>query len=275
MTPRVRLPRAIRSALSPRAHTRPLTTPGPARAALAQTQIASSSSRSETRLEAAAAYATPSTPNTDYTYRPPASTSTKDAHLSGPLRFATSTRSDDEDLKAHFDRPTHASSSSSASSTSFSHSSPSGLFLYPPVSSPRDLPRLTDRTLIHAQRIVDRINSSKSDPTGRELRLVVKNLDRLSDLLCGVIDMCELIRNVHPEEKWVLESERAYERLCSFMNGLNTDTRLYEVSGCYSQPRLCYHEPLQTAPLTRLRLYWPHCSIPTLHHCPHRKSKLP
>jgi len=58
----------------------------------------------------------------------------------------------------------------------------------------------------------------------------VKNLDRLSDLLCGVIDLCELVRNVHPEEEWVEESEKAYERLCSFMNGLNTDTGLYKVS---------------------------------------------
>jgi len=58
----------------------------------------------------------------------------------------------------------------------------------------------------------------------------VKNLDRLSDLLCGVIDMCELVRNVHPDESWVIEAERAYERLCSFMNGLNTDQGLYKVS---------------------------------------------
>ena len=60
--------------------------------------------------------------------------------------------------------------------------------------------------------------------------MVVKNLDRLSDVLCGVIDMCELVRNVHPDELWVMESEKAYERLCSFMNGLNTDQGLYRVS---------------------------------------------
>jgi intermediate peptidase len=59
---------------------------------------------------------------------------------------------------------------------------------------------------------------------------VVKNLDRLSDLLCGVIDLCELVRNVHPDEAWVSESDSTYERLCSFMNELNTDTGLYKVS---------------------------------------------
>lgn len=59
--------------------------------------------------------------------------------------------------------------------------------------------------------------------------MVVKNLDRLSDLLCGVIDMCELVRNVHTDQFWIRESDAAYERLCSFMNELNTDQRLYKV----------------------------------------------
>jgi intermediate peptidase len=77
---------------------------------------------------------------------------------------------------------------------------------------------------------VQRIIDAPLDPTGKELRLVVKNLDRLSDVLCGVIDMCELVRNVHPEEEWVAQSDLAYERLCSFMNELNTDRGLYEVS---------------------------------------------
>lgn len=77
---------------------------------------------------------------------------------------------------------------------------------------------------------MDRICAAKDDSTGKELRLVVKNLDRLSDVLCGVIDMCELVRNVHPEEEWVVECDKSYERLCSFMNGLNTHTGLYEVS---------------------------------------------
>lgn len=75
---------------------------------------------------------------------------------------------------------------------------------------------------------MDRICNSPSDPA--ELRKVVKNLDRLSDVLCGVIDMCELVRSVHPDQRWVAECDLAYERLCSFMNGLNTDRGLYEVS---------------------------------------------
>ena len=77
---------------------------------------------------------------------------------------------------------------------------------------------------------MDRICLAKDDPSGRELRLVVKNLDRLSDLLCGVIDLCELVRNVHPDDQWITACERSYDRLCSYMNGLNTHVGLYEVS---------------------------------------------
>ncbi|KAK4688643.1 hypothetical protein P7C73_g1446, partial [Tremellales sp. Uapishka_1] len=141
-----------------------------------------------------------------------------------PLILPSSSTATDDLLKHHFDSP----SPSTSTSTSSFLSSPAGLFLLPALSSPAALPLLTSRTLIHGQKIVDRICSSVNDPTGKELRLVVKNLDRLSDLLCGVIDLCELVRNVHPDEEWVSEAETAYERLCSFMNGLNTDRGLFE-----------------------------------------------
>ncbi|KIR96819.1 mitochondrial intermediate peptidase 2 [Cryptococcus deuterogattii 2001/935-1] len=88
--------------------------------------------------------------------------------------------------------------------------------------------RLTDRTLIQASAIVQRIVVAPQDPTGRELRLVVKNLDRLSDILCAVIDMCELVRNVHPDQDWVDQSDRTHQILCSFMNELNATRGLYE-----------------------------------------------
>ena len=134
--------------------------------------------------------------------------------------FHSDSRSDDALLKAHFDQP--------AASTS-AQLPPAGLFLYPPLDRPGALRLLTDRTLIHSQALVRRICSARDDPSGRELRLVVKNLDRLSDILCGVIDMCELVRNAHPDPAWVAESDLAYERLCSYMNELNINRGLYEV----------------------------------------------
>lgn len=58
---------------------------------------------------------------------------------------------------------------------------------------------------------------------------MVKNLDRLSDLLCGVIDLAELIRNAHPDPSWVQSAEHVYEKMCEFMNVLNTHVEMYEV----------------------------------------------
>lgn len=137
-------------------------------------------------------------------------------------------------------------------------STPTGLFTLGPMTHPRALRPLVERTLVHAQAIVDRIARAKEDPTGREMRLVVKNLDRLSDLLCGVIDMCELVRNTHPDRNWIAEADGAYEKLCSYMNGLNTDRGLFEALEAtlnHPHPEPLSHAETQVA-LTFLRDFY-------------------
>ena len=62
---------------------------------------------------------------------------------------------------------------------------------------------------------------------------VVKNLDRLSDLLCSVVDLAEFVRNAHPDQKWVASANNLYESLSEFMNVLNTHVGLYNVR-CYT-----------------------------------------
>jgi intermediate peptidase len=86
---------------------------------------------------------------------------------------------------------------------------------------------LTDATLIRAQLLTDRILRARESRS--ELLAVVKNLDRLSDLLCGVIDLAELVQNAHPEQPWIEAANFAHEKLCNFMNVLNTHTGLYAV----------------------------------------------
>ena len=65
---------------------------------------------------------------------------------------------------------------------------------------------------------------------------VVKNLDRLSDLLCSVVDLAEFVRNAHPDPKWVASANNLYESLSEFMNVLNTHVGLYNV--CWKMPFL-------------------------------------
>lgn len=106
---------------------------------------------------------------------------------------------------------------------------PAPLCGLPPLTAPDALQPLTRRTVLQADALVARIAAAPAHPDPAELRQVVKNLDRLSDVLCGVIDTCELVRNVHPDPRWIEETEKTYETLCSFMNQLNTHRGLYDV----------------------------------------------
>ncbi|KAH9937291.1 peptidase family M3-domain-containing protein [Fomitopsis serialis] len=118
---------------------------------------------------------------------------------------------DDSDIIVLFDQPNVAQWAASSSST--------GLFGHPVLTSPSAFNALP--TLLSGARI--------ARESREELFKVVKNLDRLSDLLCGVIDLAELIRNAHPDKAWVRSADEVYEQLCEFMNVLNTHVGLYEV----------------------------------------------
>lgn len=80
--------------------------------------------------------------------------------------------------------------------------------------------------MARADYIVRRIVNAKGE---NETRKIVKNIDRLSDLLCGIIDMTELIRHTHPDKTWVNAANNAYDILCEYMNGLNTHSELAAV----------------------------------------------
>lgn len=142
---------------------------------------------------------------------------------SAALATATA-KADAENMSTLFDHPP-------ASSSRTSELHPTGLFLRPHLTSPHDFDALAERTLARAQKVVERILRAREDPG--ELRKVVKNLDRLSDLLCGVIDMAELVRHAHPDGQCVDAANRAYEHMCSYMNVLNTEVGLYEVRAIF------------------------------------------
>ena len=129
------------------------------------------------------------------------------------------TSADDADIVADFDLPQFAHRSSNLT--------PSGLFGHPVLTTPSSFITLADSTLHRAELLTRRITNARE--SREELFRVVKNLDRLSDLLCGVIDLAELIRNAHPDPAWVQSAEHGYEKMCEFMNVLNTHVELYEV----------------------------------------------
>ena len=107
-----------------------------------------------------------------------------------------------------------------------SRRTPGGLCNHPLLHTPSQFRDIAALTLSRAQRLVNRILCARSSRS--EMFKVVKNLDRLSDMLCSVIDLAELVRNAHPDAIWVDSANEAYEMLCEFMNVLNTHVGLYE-----------------------------------------------
>ncbi|KAL0951533.1 hypothetical protein HGRIS_008217 [Hohenbuehelia grisea] len=159
-----------------------------------------------------------------------------------PTRLTLPPSPDDKALISLFDNP-------SSSFTTGIFSSRSGLFGHPSLVQPQGFITLARSTLLRAQLLTERIIRARESRD--ELLKVVKNLDRLSDMLCGVIDLAELVRNAHPERAWVEAANEAYEGLCEFMNVLNTHVGLYEVlKAVLSDPSIVKTlgpEALQTA----------------------------
>ncbi len=101
----------------------------------------------------------------------------------------------------------------------------SGLFLNPYLKSPDGLLQFSSDSLEKAKLLTKHIIDDNSK---EGLQKCVRNLDRLSDILCRVIDLCEFIRTVHPEGKYEKAAQLCHEQLYEFMNELNTSVQLYE-----------------------------------------------
>ncbi|KAI9444849.1 mitochondrial intermediate peptidase [Lactarius indigo] len=131
--------------------------------------------------------------------------------------LTTALNANANDFVSAFDNPGHRPSWSRP---------PTGLFGQPALVSPSSFHNLALATLIRAQLLTERIVRARQSRD--ELLKAVKNLDRLSDMLCSVIDLAELVRNAHPDPEWVKSADEAYEQLCEYMNVLNTNVGLYE-----------------------------------------------
>lgn len=127
--------------------------------------------------------------------------------------------SDDADIIADFDLPRLTQRTKNLT--------PTGLFGHGFLTTPWSFVELADSALRRADLLTQRIVRARESRD--ELAKVVKHLDRLSDMLCGVIDLAELVRNAHSDPEWVQSAEHVYEKMCEFMNVLNTHVDLYLV----------------------------------------------
>ncbi|KAF2641403.1 mitochondrial intermediate peptidase [Massarina eburnea CBS 473.64] len=78
-------------------------------------------------------------------------------------------------------------------------------------------------TLQRCHAVVARVSAATSI---HEYQSMVKDLDRLSDLLCSVIDLADFVRGTHPDRKVQAAASKAYAIMFQFMNELNTTTVL-------------------------------------------------
>ena len=59
-------------------------------------------------------------------------------------------------------------------------------------------------------------------------KALARDFDRLSDLLCRVIDAADFVRSTHPDRRFQAAAGEAHSRMFEYMNNLNTDTKLNE-----------------------------------------------
>ena len=109
----------------------------------------------------------------------------------------------------------------------FSQSSKSGkkvgLFQNRYLTEPKGFEDFANSTLKKAKKVVQRVLAAS---TPEEYRYVVRDLDRLSDLLCRVIDLSDFVRATHPDPRIQAAATHSFSIMLNYMNVLNTTTGL-------------------------------------------------
>ncbi|KAF2277567.1 zincin [Westerdykella ornata] len=153
-----------------------------------------------------------------------AGTSTRD-HASSPSAsslYGLTTgyaKRDDETLRKVFDDARFWASFSQKSKVN----PPTGIVGNRYLTHPDGFLDFVTITLHRCERIVRRVSSAHSV---QEYKSMVRDLDRLSDLLCRVIDLADFVRGTHPDRKVQAAANKAYAIMFQYMNQLNTTTVL-------------------------------------------------
>ncbi|KAI9832814.1 MAG: Mitochondrial intermediate peptidase [Phylliscum demangeonii] len=129
----------------------------------------------------------------------------------------TSSTKDDDVLRKVFDSPSFWKTYGQASGRT-------GLFQNVYLQKAEGFKAFASDALAKAKRLVRKIQLI-SDLDG--YKGVVRDLDRLSDLLCRVIDLCDFVQTIHPDAQVRRAATPAYAAMFEYMNVLNTTSDLY------------------------------------------------
>lgn len=99
----------------------------------------------------------------------------------------------------------------------------SGLIGNRHLTEPRGFQRFAESSLQRCKELVEQVLSAS---TLDEYKRLPRHLDRLSDLLCRVIDLSDFVRTIHPNQNVAAAASAAYSLMFQYMNELNTTTGL-------------------------------------------------
>jgi intermediate peptidase len=125
---------------------------------------------------------------------------------------------DDRTLRQIFDSPNVWKDFSQSSK--YTHNGRrSGLFQNKYLTEPQGFEEFANTSLRKAKRVVEKILAASSV---EEYKSIARDLDRLSDLLCRVIDLSDFVRSTHPDHRIQNAASTAYSMMFEYMNVLNT-----------------------------------------------------
>ncbi|KAK3383841.1 hypothetical protein B0T24DRAFT_64694 [Lasiosphaeria ovina] len=99
-----------------------------------------------------------------------------------------------------------------------------GLFRNAFLTRPEGFLSFARVSVDRARAIVDKVLAAS---TPDEYRSIVRDLDRLSDILCRVLDMTDFVRVTHPQHQTQQRANEAWQMVFEYMNQLNTMTGLH------------------------------------------------
>ena len=142
-----------------------------------------------------------------------------------PVSSSDQKRVDDDVLRRIFDSPPFWRE---FSQRKLDFPKRSGLVQNQYLTTPDGFREYANVTLQKCQELVSKVLAAS---TLEEYRSMARDLDRLSDLLCRVIDLADFIRMIHPDPRVQAAATQAYAVMFEYMNVLNTTTGLHEQLG--------------------------------------------
>lgn len=138
-----------------------------------------------------------------------------------PVYAAASSSYDDHTLRQIFDSRAIWQEFSQSRLANHTRSNV-GLFQNRYLTSPDGFDKFAKVTESRCLTIVEKILSTDVYPE------IAKDFDRLSDLLCRIIDLADFVRSAHPDLAWQNAASNVHMRLAEYMNRLNSTPGLNE-----------------------------------------------